>query len=77
MKSLKFTLMFCLVISSFLGAYEVGETISLITQNKSFDICHGEDLDPNGDAIFQFSEYNGDLNGGDYNVIFLEMTASW
>jgi hypothetical protein len=32
---------------------------------------------PNNDGVFNFSEYNGDLNGGQYYVIFLEMMATW
>ena len=58
-------------------AYEVGETISMNHQNMDFDICYAPQLDPNNDGVFNFSEYNGDLNGGQYYVIFLEMMASW
>ena len=55
-----------LIILSISFAYEVGETISIAHQNMDFDICYGPDLDPNGDGVFNFSEYNGDLNGGQY-----------
>ena len=57
--------------------YEVGETISMNHQNMDFGICYAPQLDPNNDGVFNFSEYNGDLNGGQYYVIFLEMMASW
>ena len=57
--------------------YEVGETISMNHQNMDFDICYAPELDPNNDGVFNFSEYNGDLNGGQYYVIFLEMMATW
>ena len=66
-----------LIILSFSFAYEVGETISMAHQNMDFDICYATDLDPNNDGVFNFSEYNGDLNGGQYYVIFLEMMATW
>jgi len=46
-------------------------------QNMEFDICYGSDLDPNGDGVFQLAELNGDLNGGDYYVTVIEMSASW
>ena len=73
---LKFYYITCIVLSiSF--AYEVGETISMTHQNMNFDICYASELDPNNDEIFNFSEYNGDLNGGQYYVIFLEMMATW
>ena len=68
---------FILIIISFSFAYEVGETISMTHQNTDFDICYASELDPNNDGIFNFSEYNGDLNGGQYYVIFLEMMATW
>ena len=58
-------------------SYEVGETISMAHQNMDFDICYAPELDPNNDGVFNFSEYNGDLNGGQYYVIFLEMMATW
>ena len=65
------------IIISFSFAYEVGETISMAHQNMDFDICYAPELDPNNDGVFNFSEYNGDLNGGQYYVIFLEMMATW
>lgn len=66
-----------LIILSFSYSYEVGETISMAHQNADYTICYAPELDPNGDGIFNFSEYNGDLNGGQYYVIFLEMMATW
>ena len=66
-----------IILISFSFAYEVGETISTVHQNKELDICYASELDPNNDGVFNFSEYNGDLNGGQYYVIFLEMMATW
>ena len=66
-----------LIIIGFSFAYEVGETISMAHQNMDFNICYAPELDPNNDGVFNFSEYNGDLNGGQYFVIFLEMMATW
>ena len=66
-----------LIMIGFSFAYEVGETISMPHQNQDFDICYAPELDPNNDGVFNFSEYNGDLNGGQYYVIFLEMMATW
>ena len=65
------------IILSISFAYDVGETISMAHQNTDFDICYAPELDPNNDGVFNFSEYNGDLNGGQYYVIFLEMMATW
>lgn len=66
-----------IILLAFTFAYNVGETITEGHQNSEFEICYGSDLDPNNDGVFQFAEYNGDLNGGDYYVIFLEMMATW
>ena len=66
-----------LITIGFSFAYEVGETISMAHQNMDFDICFASELDPNNDGVFNFSEYNGDLNGGQYYVIYLEMMATW
>ena len=71
----KYFIMVILMSISF--AYEVGETISVAHQNQDFPICYAPELDTNNDGIFNFSEYNGDLNGGQYYVIFLEMMATW
>jgi len=71
----KYFIMVILMSISF--AYEVGETISMAHQNQGFPICYAPELDPNNDGVFNFSEYNGDLNGGQYYVIFLEMMATW
>ena len=66
-----------LTIICFAFSYEVGETISIAHQNMDFNICYAPELDPNNDGVFNFSEYNGDLNGGQYYVILLEMMATW
>jgi len=65
------------IVFSIAFTYEVGETISMGHQNAEHEICYAPELDPNNDGVFQFAEYNGDLNGGDYYVIFLEMMATW
>ena len=62
---------------SLMFSYEIGDTITSGHQNTEYGICYGSSLDPNNDGIFTFSEYNGDLNGGDYHIIFIDMSASW
>jgi len=61
----------------FSSTYNVGDQISLGHQNAEHEICYGENLDFNGDGIFQLAELNGNLNGGNYYVTLLEMSASW
>ena len=70
--------LFCLLLTcTFASTYNVGDQISIGHQNAEHEICYGSNLDPNGDGVFQLSELNGNLNGGDYKVILLEMSASW
>ena len=51
----------------------MGETVSDSHQNLGFDICFG---DYPSDQ-FRLADLNGDLNGGDYQVMFINMAASW
>lgn len=73
MKKLIYIFLFGLIFSF----YNEGDQISYGHQNAEREICYGSNLDPNGDGIFQLSELNGDLNGGDYYVTVIEMSASW
>jgi len=66
-----------LLIISFSFSYEVGETINLYNQNKELDICYASELDIDNDGIFSLAEYNGDLNGGQYFVTLIDMSATW
>ena len=65
---------YILIISTFtfLLSYEEGEYINVVDQNKEFDICYGS----NDDYLY-LADYNGDLNGGMYHVIHIDMAASW
>jgi len=57
--------------------YQVGDEINLIDQNKTFGICYGHDLDLDGDGEIKLADFNGDLNGGNYHVILIDMSATW
>ena len=59
------------------GSYSEGQIVNIGDQNQEFDICYASNLDPNGDGVFQLAELNGDLNGGDYHIIFIDMSTSW
>ncbi len=56
--------------------YSIGDTLSLVDQNLSFDVCHGDGTTNAGES-FKFSDLNGNLNGGDYNIILISMNATW
>tara|TARA_B100000614_G_scaffold262200_1_gene294676 strand:+ start:5871 stop:6104 length:234 start_codon:yes stop_codon:yes gene_type:complete len=77
MKAYKYiTLKFLLLSFLFAEMYDIGETISYEHQNLSYDTCYsgnGYDL---GDG-WKLADWNGEINGGNYNVIVLIMSASW
>ena len=56
--------------------YCAGEQVSLTHQNQGHDVCAGFENYETGDT-FKLSDYNGELNGGSYHIIFIDMSASW
>ena len=58
------------------AVYNVGQTISISDQNVTLNVCDETSDYSIGDPV-KMADWNGDLNGGDYKVIWLEMSASW
>ena len=56
--------------------YCAGEQVSTAHQNISHEVCAGFEGYETGDT-FKLSDYNGELNGGNYHIIFIDMSASW
>ena len=56
--------------------YCAGDQVSITHQNISHEVCAGFEDYEIGDT-FKLSDYNGDLNGGNYQIIFIDMSASW
>ena len=60
----------------FSQTYCAGEQISTTHQDQSHEVCAGfEDYETGG--TFRLSDYNGELNGGNYHIILIDMSASW
>ena len=57
------------------AAYNVGQTVSIPDQNVVLEGC-ASNSEYYGQE-FSLAGWNGDLNGGEYKVIWLEMSASW
>ena len=56
--------------------YNVGQYISENDQNLTKSTCYsGNEYEVNDD--WKLADWNGALNGGHYNVIFIEMSATW
>ena len=65
-------LLISMSISSLIFAYNEGDYVNMVDQEKEFDVCYGST-----DEHLKLSNYNGDLNGGLYHVIHIDMAASW
>ena len=65
-------------IISFISAqsYCAGDQISVAHQNEEHIVGAAYDGYGVGD-VFKLADWNGDLNGGQYHVIFVDMSASW
>ena len=60
----------------FAQTYCAGDQISSTHQNKEYVVGAGYGDYEAGD-IFKFSDLNGDLNGGQYHVVFIDMSETW
>ena len=63
-----------LFVSFVFSNYQVGQTISDSDQNINFPICYNDELAGNN---IKLADYNGDLNGGHYNIVLVDMSATW
>jgi len=64
------------LISLVFPIYNVGETVTISDQNVTLSVCDQTSEYSVGEEV-SLASWNGDLNGGDYRVIWLEMSASW
>ncbi len=74
MKLFVFILSF--ITSIYAQTYCSGDYISLEDQNANQIVGAGAGDYETGDT-FRLSDLNGELNGGSYSVIFIDMSASW
>ena len=67
-----------LLVSSFSfgQTYCAGDQVSISDQNIEHEVGAAYDGYEVGD-MFKLADYNGDLNGGDYYITFIDMSASW
>ena len=74
---MKTTILSFLFISGiFAQTYCAGDQVSISDQNQEHIVGAAMDGYEIGD-VFKLADYNGDLNGGEYHVIFIDMSASW
>ncbi len=56
--------------------YEEGEYVSEEHQNITKETCYAGNGYVGGDP-WKLADWNGELNGGHYNIVYVEMAASW
>ena len=64
------------ISSAFAQTYCAGDQISLSHQNQEHVVGGAVEGYPEG-SMFKLADWNGELNGGEYHVIFIDMAASW
>ena len=77
MKKISFYIFLILSVSIIYPAlYDIGESVSIEHQNLTYETCYSGNDYAIGDNL-KLADWNGDLNGGNYNVIVVIMSASW
>mgnify|MGYP001197985826 CR=1 FL=1 len=72
----KIIILLCFSLSFVFCVYNVGQVVSDSDQNVSKSTCFaGNDYIVNDN--WKLADWNGMDNGGQYNVIFIEMSATW
>ena len=56
--------------------YDIGDTISTDDQQRPYNVCYS-DNNYFVDDTFTFSDFNGNDNGGNFNIIMISMNATW
>ena len=74
---IKYIIVFSIAIGLCLASvYDVGDSISDTHQNITKSTCFaGNGYEVNDD--WRLADWNGATNGGHYNVIFIDMSATW
>ncbi len=73
MKRLSIIVLSLLIGTASASIYNVGDQVSNSHQNTSFPVCYGDYPDDD----LSLADLNGNLNGGDYSVLFINMAATW
>ena len=60
-------------VSLLFSFYQIGDAMSDEDQNIEYDICYGEYIE----EVFKFADINGAMNGGDYKIAVIGLSATW
>ena len=56
--------------------YCAGDQISSSDLNTQYEVCYGSGDYETGDS-WSLIDYDGSQNGGNYHIIFMDMSATW
>ena len=73
---MRFLLASILLLGLLYSNYQEGEFVNEDDQNITQITCYAGN-DYAIDDPWKLSDWNGELNGGHYNIIYIEMAASW
>ena len=76
---MRFGILFVLLSSfSMLSAqsYCAGDQINTSDLNTQYEVCYGSVNFETGDNL-SLSNFDGSQNGGDYHILFIDMSATW
>jgi len=75
----KIIILFCLNLNFLFCVYNVGQTVDIDDQQLTKEICYSSDFSDDYQVGDDFSLYdlNGEYNGGNYHVMFFDMSATW
>ena len=71
-----FSIVTLFLLSFSYAQYCAGDQINDSDLNAQFEVCYGSGNYETGDT-WSLSDYDGSQNGGDYHVIFMDMSATW
>ena len=57
-------------------SYCAGEQINISDLNTQYEVCYGSGDYEAGDS-WSLADYDGSQNGGNYHIIFMDMSATW
>ena len=73
---MNFLFIFVSLLGFLYSSYQEGEFVSESDQNITMATCYAGN-DYAVDDIWKLADWNGALNGGHYNIVYIEMAASW
>ena len=60
----------------FAQTYCAGDQINVSDLSTQYEVCYGSGNYETGDT-WSLSDYDGSQNGGEYHILFIDMSATW